>query len=131
MSESNEVSFAELFRQQTSQYKEGEVVQGTVLSIDDDHVQVDVGGKSEGLVAAWEFMSDDGKIMIAESGPGRIIEIDRKGKIHREIKLKVNRPNPHRDTRLFLPNRGTSYSQTTFPLPSYSRTAPSPSWQTR
>lgn len=42
----------------------------------------------------------DGRIMIAESGPGRIIEIDRKGTIHREIKLKVKRPNPHRDTRL-------------------------------
>ncbi|MEE2665793.1 MAG: 30S ribosomal protein S1 [Myxococcota bacterium] len=64
MTESNEISFAELFSQQTTQYKEGEVVQGTVLSIDEDHVQVDVGGKSEGLVAAWEFMSDDGKILI-------------------------------------------------------------------
>lgn len=41
-----------------------------------------------------------GKVMIAESGIGRIIEIDRKGKIHREIKLKVKRPDPHRDTRL-------------------------------
>ena len=52
----------------------------------------------------------DGKIAIAESGPGRIIEIDRAGKIHREIKLKVNRRHPHTDTRwkgitvqLFLP----------------------------
>ena len=42
----------------------------------------------------------DGKIMIAESGPARIIEIDREGKIHREIKLKVDHPHPHRDTRL-------------------------------
>ena len=42
----------------------------------------------------------DGRIMIAESGPGRIIEIDRDGKIHKEIKLKINHPHPHRDTRL-------------------------------
>jgi PQQ-like domain len=43
---------------------------------------------------------EDGKIMIAESGIGRIIEIDRDGKIEREIKLKVKQPSPHRDTRL-------------------------------
>ncbi len=42
----------------------------------------------------------DGKVMIAESGPARIIEIDRAGKIHHEIKLKVDHPHPHRDTRL-------------------------------
>ena len=41
-----------------------------------------------------------GRIMIAESGVGRIIEIDRKGKIHHSIKLKVDHPHPHRDTRL-------------------------------
>jgi outer membrane protein assembly factor BamB len=43
---------------------------------------------------------DNGRIMIVESGPARIIEIDRDGKIHREVKLKVDRPNPHSDTRL-------------------------------
>jgi outer membrane protein assembly factor BamB len=43
---------------------------------------------------------EDGNIMIAESGIGRIIEVDRKGTIHREIKLKVKHPSPHRDTRL-------------------------------
>ncbi len=42
----------------------------------------------------------DGRIMIAESGPGRIIEIDRDGKIHKEIKLVVDNPHPHTDTRL-------------------------------
>jgi small subunit ribosomal protein S1 len=64
MSETTEQSFAELFGQQVTRFKEGEVVQGTVLSIDDDHVQVDVGGKSEGLVASWEFMNDDGTLLI-------------------------------------------------------------------
>ena len=42
----------------------------------------------------------NGRIMIAESGPARIIEIDRDGKIHHQFKLKVNQPHPHRDTRL-------------------------------
>jgi outer membrane protein assembly factor BamB len=42
----------------------------------------------------------DGKLMIAESGPARIIEIDRDGKLLKEIKLKTNKPNAHSDTRL-------------------------------
>ena len=81
---SNE-TFAELFTQSERNLKEGEVVQGTVLSIDDDHVQIDIGFKSEGLVAAWEFMDDDGTLLIkagdvvdvlleeAEDNEGRIV----------------------------------------------------------
>lgn len=42
----------------------------------------------------------DGVTMIAESGPGRIIEVDRAGKLLKEVKLKVAKPDPHRDTRL-------------------------------
>lgn len=42
----------------------------------------------------------NGHLMIAESGAGRIIEVDRDGKIHKQIKLKVNHPHPHTDTRL-------------------------------
>lgn len=43
---------------------------------------------------------DNGLTMIAESGPARIIEVDKAGKMQREVKLKVNNPNPHSDTRL-------------------------------
>jgi hypothetical protein len=42
----------------------------------------------------------DGSTMIAESGIGRIIEVDREGRIQHEIKLVINHPDPHRDTRL-------------------------------
>lgn len=41
-----------------------------------------------------------GVVMIAESGPARIIEVDREGTLLKEIKLKVNNPHPHMDTRL-------------------------------
>jgi outer membrane protein assembly factor BamB len=41
-----------------------------------------------------------GLTMIAESGPARIIEVDAAGKIQKQIKLKVSKPDPHRDTRL-------------------------------
>jgi hypothetical protein len=49
---------------------------------------------------------DDGNTMIAESGPGRIIEVDRSGKLVKEVKVKVSKPDSHRDTRLVrkLPN---------------------------
>lgn len=43
---------------------------------------------------------DNGLTMIAESGPARIIEVDKDGKIQHEIKLKVNHPSTHSDTRL-------------------------------
>jgi len=43
---------------------------------------------------------EDGLTMIAESGRARIIEVDRQGRIQREIKLKVDHPTPHSDTRL-------------------------------
>src|SRR4051794_34322574 len=42
----------------------------------------------------------DGNTMIAESGIGRIIEVDRAGKLVKEIKLKRNHPSTHSDTRL-------------------------------
>jgi outer membrane protein assembly factor BamB len=42
----------------------------------------------------------DGSTMIAESGPGRIIEVDKDGKILKQVKLTVSKPDAHRDTRL-------------------------------
>lgn len=42
----------------------------------------------------------EGRVMIAESGPARIIEIDRDGKLLHALKLKVEHPHPHTDTRL-------------------------------
>lgn len=43
---------------------------------------------------------DNGRVMIAESGSARIIEIDREGKLLKQIPLKVDNPHPHHDTRL-------------------------------
>ena len=57
-------SFADLFEKQTREMKEGEVVQGVVTHLDEDHVQVDVGFKSEGLIDAWEFMDDDARMLV-------------------------------------------------------------------
>lgn len=58
------------------------------------------GNKGKAVeVHAFQRLAN-GNTMIAESGIGRIIEVDSSGKIVKEVKLKVNRPHPHTDTRL-------------------------------
>jgi hypothetical protein len=42
----------------------------------------------------------NGLTMIAESGNGRLIEVDKNGKIVKEIPLTIENPNAHRDTRM-------------------------------
>lgn len=42
----------------------------------------------------------DGRTMIAESGPARILEVDRDGTVLHTVPLTVRNPNPHSDTRL-------------------------------
>lgn len=65
-------SFADLFEQTTHQLKEGEVVRGRVLAVDNDQVQVDVGFKSEGLIDSWEFMNEEGTILV---NPGDMVDV--------------------------------------------------------
>jgi outer membrane protein assembly factor BamB len=42
----------------------------------------------------------NGWTMIAESGPGRIIEVDEQGRLQKEVQLKIEHPATHTDTRL-------------------------------
>jgi small subunit ribosomal protein S1 len=65
-------SFADLFEKSLRTIKEGEVVRGRVLAIDDEHVSIDIGFKSEGMVAAWEFMDEDGTVLVA---PGDEVDV--------------------------------------------------------
>lgn len=71
--------------------------QQVVWSYDAATMNGNAGRKVE--VHAFQRLPD-GLTMIAESGPGRIIEVDREGRIQREVKLKLDRPDAHRDTRL-------------------------------
>jgi outer membrane protein assembly factor BamB len=50
-------------------------------------------------IHAVQPLADD-HVMVAESGAGRIIEVDRAGTLLKELALKVDKPDPHRDTRL-------------------------------
>jgi hypothetical protein len=42
----------------------------------------------------------NGRTMIAESGNARLVEVDKKGQIVKEIALTIDQPNAHRDTRM-------------------------------
>ncbi len=42
----------------------------------------------------------EGQLLVAESGPARLLAIDRSGRATHTIPLLVTRPDPHRDTRL-------------------------------
>jgi outer membrane protein assembly factor BamB len=70
---------------------------GVVWSYDSATSNGNAGKKVE--VHAFQPLGD-GRLMIAESGPGRIIEIDRNGQLLKEVSLKIQHPHPHTDTRL-------------------------------
>jgi hypothetical protein len=52
---------------------------------------------------------DDGNTLVAESGNRRIVEVDKDGKIVKEIPLTVKTPDPHRDTRMVRKLPGGTY----------------------
>ncbi len=55
----------------------------------------------DGRVEVHAFQPlDDGRVMVAESGNRRIVEVDRDGNISFEMPLTVDNPHPHRDTRM-------------------------------
>lgn len=50
-------------------------------------------------VHAFERLPD-GTTMVAESGNRRVVEVDKDGKVVKEVPLTVKNPDPHRDTRM-------------------------------
>ncbi|MCP4498683.1 MAG: 30S ribosomal protein S1 [Deltaproteobacteria bacterium] len=62
-----DLSFATLFEESYSrdEVREGEIVKGTIISISKDFVLVDVGYKSEGMIAVSEFNPIEGKLKVA------------------------------------------------------------------
>ncbi|MEZ6091547.1 MAG: PQQ-binding-like beta-propeller repeat protein [Pirellulaceae bacterium] len=51
----------------------------------------------------------DNDVMIALSGEGKILEIDREGNVKHSILLQRSKPDPHRDTRLVRPLESGNY----------------------
>jgi hypothetical protein len=67
-----------------------------VWSYDASKMNGNEGKKVE--VHAFQRLAD-GNTMIVESGPARILEVDKDGKIQKELKLVVKHPSTHSDTR--------------------------------
>ena len=65
-SSGSEPSFAELLEASFArdEVTEGEIVKGTIISVHKDHVLVDVGFKSEGMVALNEFPMVNGQVSV-------------------------------------------------------------------
>jgi len=53
-----------IYDESFSSFEEGQVVTGTIIAVDKDHVLVDVGYKSEGQISIHEFRDEDGKINV-------------------------------------------------------------------
>ena len=52
----------DLYEESFKRFAEGEVVSGRIISVDKDHVLVDIGYKSEGQIRIHEFTDDQGNI---------------------------------------------------------------------
>ena len=60
-------SVMDLYEESFKRFAEGEVVTGRIISIDKDHVLVDIGYKSEGQIRLSEFKDEEGNVT-AEMG---------------------------------------------------------------
>jgi len=65
-------SVMNLYEESFKRFAEGEVVSGRIISIDKDHVLVDIGYKSEGQIRIQEFKNEEGEVT---AKPGDIIEV--------------------------------------------------------
>lgn len=74
------------------------------LELDSKQVVWSVNAKKFASVDQVEVHSvqaiADDLVMIALSGEGKILEVDRQGNLHHSISLQREHPHPHRDTRL-------------------------------
>ncbi len=89
---SGEASFSEIFEkaQTTTSVKEGEVVNGAVISINGDFVTVDIGYKMEGLVPLDEFKDMDGKVNV-NAGDHVVVYLEKMENEHGVMILSRNK----------------------------------------
>jgi len=70
--------------------REGDVVRGTVVAVTDDHVVVDIGYKSEGMIPRGEFQTKDGKLTV-KSGDEVDVFVERFDEMSGDIRLSRER----------------------------------------
>ena len=69
------ISFGDLLEQslREDELREGDIVRGTVVAINKDHVIVDIGFKAEGMVPLHEFPQIDGKVQVRTGDPINVL----------------------------------------------------------
>ena len=65
-------SLMEMYEESFKRFAEGEVVSGKIISVDKDHVLVDIGYKSEGQIRIHEFKDENGEI---KAEVGDVVEV--------------------------------------------------------
>jgi small subunit ribosomal protein S1 len=65
-------SFMDMYEESFKRFAEGEVVTGRIISVDKDHVLVDIGYKSEGQIRISEFKDEHGNIAV---NVGDVVEV--------------------------------------------------------
>ena len=63
-SETSMEDLMDLYEESFKRFAEGEVVTGRVISVDKDHVLVDIGYKSEGQIRINEFYDENGQVSV-------------------------------------------------------------------
>lgn len=87
-----DASFQEIFEntQSTNAVKEGEVVNGAVISLNGDYVTVDIGYKMEGLVPLDEFRDMEGKVSV-QPGDHVVVYLEKMENEHGVMILSRNK----------------------------------------
>ena len=63
----------EMYKESFKRFEEGEIVTGRIISVDKDHVLVDIGYKSEGQIPIGEFGDDEGKVTVNIDDPVEVM----------------------------------------------------------
>jgi len=66
-------SMMDMYEESFKRFAEGEVVTGKIISVDKEHVLVDIGYKSEGQIDIREFMDENGKVKAEVDDPVEVM----------------------------------------------------------
>jgi small subunit ribosomal protein S1 len=80
----------ELVEESFQALREGDIVRGTVVAVTDDHVVVDIGYKSEGMIPRSEFTDRQGRVTVKE-GDEVDVFVERFDEMLGEIRLSRER----------------------------------------
>jgi small subunit ribosomal protein S1 len=83
-------SFDEIFEASLQPVQQGDIVKGTVVSIDNDTVTVDIGFKSEGIIPVREFVDPSGN-MLVKDGDEVDVYVESVGDDTGEVRLSYSR----------------------------------------